>query len=176
MPSPSGSRTDAASPSLPSLGQVGELLRDWRRINVAFTRAKAKLVVVGSRSTLGADPLLARFLALMDASAWAVDLPSHVGSQHPRLAVLREIKQEAADLAASATRPSTGAVTPTASGRRKRTAVKQEDDDAGGLLARPDENVDTTPTKAREPKKARLSEEALVKGRPLLKDVLNEFL
>ncbi|KAK3945578.1 hypothetical protein QBC46DRAFT_430115 [Diplogelasinospora grovesii] len=31
---------------------IGDLLRDWRRINVAFTRAKTKLLVVGSRSTL----------------------------------------------------------------------------------------------------------------------------
>jgi len=33
-------------------GSIGELLRDWRRINVAFTRARTKLVVVGSRSTM----------------------------------------------------------------------------------------------------------------------------
>ncbi|EDO04399.1 hypothetical protein SS1G_06882 [Sclerotinia sclerotiorum 1980 UF-70] len=33
-------------------GNIGELLKDWRRINVAFTRAKTKLLVVGSRGTL----------------------------------------------------------------------------------------------------------------------------
>ena len=31
---------------------IGELLKDWRRINVAFTRAKTKLLVIGSRETL----------------------------------------------------------------------------------------------------------------------------
>ena len=31
---------------------IGELLRDWRRINVAFTRARTKLLVVGSRNTM----------------------------------------------------------------------------------------------------------------------------
>ncbi len=31
---------------------VGPLLRDWRRLNVAITRAKKKLVLVGSRQTL----------------------------------------------------------------------------------------------------------------------------
>lgn len=31
---------------------VGELLTDWRRINVALTRAKQKLLLVGSQSTL----------------------------------------------------------------------------------------------------------------------------
>ena len=33
-------------------GNVGELLSDWRRINVAITRAKTKLIFVGSASTL----------------------------------------------------------------------------------------------------------------------------
>ena len=33
-------------------GKVGGLLKDWRRINVAFTRAKKKLILVGSESTL----------------------------------------------------------------------------------------------------------------------------
>lgn len=31
---------------------VGDLLKDWRRINVAITRAKTKLIFVGSASTL----------------------------------------------------------------------------------------------------------------------------
>ena len=31
---------------------VGELLKDWRRVNVAMTRAKSKLVIVGSLGTL----------------------------------------------------------------------------------------------------------------------------
>ncbi|KAI9307426.1 AAA domain-containing protein, partial [Cunninghamella echinulata] len=33
-------------------GTTGELLRDWRRLNVAFTRAKCKLIVFGSLTTL----------------------------------------------------------------------------------------------------------------------------
>jgi DNA replication ATP-dependent helicase Dna2 len=41
---------------------VGPLLRDWRRINVAITRAKSKLVFVGSASTLAGG---SHFLNLM---------------------------------------------------------------------------------------------------------------
>ncbi|XP_071369257.1 DNA replication ATP-dependent helicase/nuclease DNA2-like, partial [Centroberyx affinis] len=33
-------------------GKLGELLKDWRRLNVAVTRAKHKLLMVGSASTL----------------------------------------------------------------------------------------------------------------------------
>ncbi|KAG0341927.1 Tripartite DNA replication factor, partial [Podila humilis] len=46
--------------------EVGELLKDWRRINVAFTRAKKKLVVFGSRTTLQGSPIFEKFLDLMD--------------------------------------------------------------------------------------------------------------
>jgi DNA replication ATP-dependent helicase Dna2 len=63
---------------------IGELLKDWRRINVAFTRAKTKLLVVGSRETLkgnrprsdGGEEMVARFVGLMEDKGWIYDLPS----------------------------------------------------------------------------------------------------
>ncbi|KAJ2626275.1 DNA replication endonuclease-helicase Dna2, partial [Coemansia sp. RSA 1290] len=45
---------------------IGELLRDWHRINVAITRARNKLIMVGSRSTLSRSPLLAAMLDILD--------------------------------------------------------------------------------------------------------------
>jgi DNA replication ATP-dependent helicase Dna2 len=55
---------------------VGGLLRDWRRINVAFTRAKKKLLVVGSRTTLEASPVFSSFLAMVTQRGWLLALPS----------------------------------------------------------------------------------------------------
>ena len=36
---------------------IGGLLRDWRRVNVAFTRAKKKLILVGSELALRSIPI-----------------------------------------------------------------------------------------------------------------------
>ena len=66
---------------------IGELLKDWRRINVAFTRAKTKLLVVGSRETLkgnrkGEEEMVARFIGLMEERRWIYDLPSDALESH----------------------------------------------------------------------------------------------
>jgi DNA replication ATP-dependent helicase Dna2 len=48
---------------------IGDLLKDWRRINVAFTRAKTKLIVVGSKRTLknSGDETMPLFSRLCDS-------------------------------------------------------------------------------------------------------------
>lgn len=45
-------------------GNLGHLLADWQRLNVAFTRAKVRLLMVGSAATLraGRVPLLQQLL------------------------------------------------------------------------------------------------------------------
>lgn len=54
------------------LRMVGELVADWQRINVAFTRAQCKLIVVGSRSTLRESVVFDLFLRLCDERQWIV--------------------------------------------------------------------------------------------------------
>ncbi|KAJ3168668.1 Tripartite DNA replication factor [Geranomyces variabilis] len=51
-------------------GNVGELLRDWRRINVAFTRAKKKLIIIGSRQTLNNTGVFPEFFKIIDEKKW----------------------------------------------------------------------------------------------------------
>ncbi|BDA50404.1 DNA replication ATP-dependent helicase/nuclease DNA2 [Coccomyxa sp. Obi] len=54
---------------------AGKLLADWRRINVALTRPKRKLVIVGSPATLAGVPVLASLWKLCCERGWAVPLP-----------------------------------------------------------------------------------------------------
>ena len=69
-------------------GKVGHLLEDFRRLNVAVTRAKYKLIMVGSYSTLyeGSD-VLKLILDRISARNHLIQLPSDTSKPHlPRIA------------------------------------------------------------------------------------------
>lgn len=56
-------------------------LTDYRRMNVAMTRAKKKLIIVGDSSTIGNNPFYANFLAYCESlgsyrTAWEFMIPS----------------------------------------------------------------------------------------------------
>ncbi|KAF8965377.1 AAA domain-containing protein [Flammula alnicola] len=63
-------------------GQIGDLVKDWRRMNVSFTRARKKLVIIGSRKTLQREPLLVQFFELMQEQGWIVPLPPAAHLMH----------------------------------------------------------------------------------------------
>ena len=80
---------------------VGELIKDWRRMNVAFSRAKSKMLVIGSQNTLANDPLLNAFLHQVHSNGWVCDLPSDAAGSHAFLSettVKRETKHVTAGL------------------------------------------------------------------------------
>ncbi|XP_059968935.1 DNA replication ATP-dependent helicase/nuclease DNA2 isoform X2 [Mesoplodon densirostris] len=57
-------------------GTLGELLKDWRRLNVAITRAKHKLILLGCVPSLNRYPPLGRLLYHLNSEKLIIDLPS----------------------------------------------------------------------------------------------------
>lgn len=61
---------------------AGSLLRELRRVNVAMTRAKSKLIIIGSRATVSSVPQMARLINFLDSKGWIYDLPRHFRDLH----------------------------------------------------------------------------------------------
>lgn len=57
--------------------KVGDLIKDWRRINVAVTRAMSKLIIFGSVSTLSAAPTIREFVEVFRIKGWIHNLPAN---------------------------------------------------------------------------------------------------
>lgn len=132
-------------------GNIGDLLKDWRRINVAFTRAKTKLLVIGSMSTLkgsgGDGNMLSKFITLMEERSWIYDLPSNALENHYFEDVI-------------ATQLTTAAATQVAQPPK---STKQKS------LATGKENV------RRAPRTATAGEKVLLKDKLITRDILNEM-
>lgn len=50
--------------------KVGDLLKEWRRINVAITRSKTKLIILGSGAIMRSIDILNRVLSLIEQKNW----------------------------------------------------------------------------------------------------------
>lgn len=55
---------------------AGSLLKELRRVNVAMTRAKSKIIIIGSRKTIGSLPEIKDFVDLLQERHWIYELPS----------------------------------------------------------------------------------------------------
>lgn len=118
---------------------IGDLLKDWRRINVAFTRAKTKLLVIGSKTTLkgsGSENMLSRFISLMEDRNWIYDMPPDGLENH-----------YFEDMGTQLTTHSPQKKTPRKGKENRRPS----------------------------PRKARISDKALLKGKLITRDILNEM-
>ena len=134
---------------------IGDLLKDWRRINVAFTRAKTKLLVVGSRDTLkgsGEHEMLSRFVRLMEEREWVYDLASDALENH-----------FFDDCATQMT--ATGGANKSPK-KTARSPLKSSQVREGKENQRPHAG----------PRKARVTDKALLKGKPILRDVWNDVM
>jgi hypothetical protein len=83
-------------------GAVGSLLRDWRRINVAITRAKKKLIIIGDPATLRHVTVLATCIDIMNHNKWSIPLPMNGHLFYNRYRYLSELVKSSS-LALSAT-------------------------------------------------------------------------
>jgi DNA replication ATP-dependent helicase Dna2 len=63
-------------------GIVGDLLKDRRRVNVALTRARSKLIILGSEKTLSSNELLRDMVALCREKGWVLDLQPDMVDAH----------------------------------------------------------------------------------------------
>jgi len=80
---------------------IGDLLKDWRRLNVSFTRARSKLVIFGSRRTLDNTKVLQDFFELVERNHWVYKLPKGAHISHdekPQLARKKAVKRSAAEI------------------------------------------------------------------------------
>ncbi|KAF9876044.1 hypothetical protein CkaCkLH20_06490 [Colletotrichum karsti] len=137
---------------------IGDLLKDWRRINVAFTRAKTKLLVVGSKNTLkgsGKEEMLSKFISLMEERDWIYDLPTDALENH-------YFDEAATQLTASGVSPMKTKNPSPKKGLQPRKVSKL------GL------GIDKE-NRRPEPKRARIGEKVLMKDKVILRDILNDM-
>lgn len=80
--------------------QIGDLVKDWRRMNVSFTRARSKLIIFGSRTTLQGAPILKEFFNLMDSQDWILPLPVDAHAAHAASFPTQNTKKRVMDEAA----------------------------------------------------------------------------
>ncbi|PFH58033.1 hypothetical protein XA68_14236 [Ophiocordyceps unilateralis] len=146
-------------------GNIGDLLRDWRRINVAFTRAKTKLLVVGSKSTLehAGGGMLSKFVALMESRDWVYDLPADAVDGH----VFDEPSWPPSPTTPPGTTRDDRAKVAMVGGARKSPAKQQQQQQQqqqGKENRRP------------SPKRARIGERALLRGKPITRNILMDMM
>ncbi|KAL8697337.1 MAG: hypothetical protein Q9201_007175 [Fulgogasparrea decipioides] len=134
---------------------VGDLLRDWRRVNVALTRARTKLLILGSKSTMKGNELLEQFVKFMDERKWVYDLPKGALEGH------------VFDDGATPLTAKTGSHDEVKKEARKKDIPRPKRIDAFVQKSKGKENK--VPTKS-----GKVTEKALLGSRPVLRDIVND--
>tara|TARA_R110002003_G_scaffold106_16_gene8854 strand:- start:1984 stop:4494 length:2511 start_codon:yes stop_codon:yes gene_type:complete len=149
-------------------GVVGDLLKDRRRVNVALTRARSKLIILGSEKTLSSNELLRDMVALCREKNWVLDLqPDAVDSHAFDEGVTQTGKTPSRSLYSSTKQPKK--VSPTPSPSKKRKALGE----VGGNTRSPNKR---SPAHGRKvPGKVVMAgKRSVLDGRPVLRDIYND--
>jgi DNA replication ATP-dependent helicase Dna2 len=135
------------------IANVGDLLKDWRRVNVALTRARTKLLIVGSWNTMRkGNELLGRLCELVSERGWRVDMAKNALSGHLFEEVITQATMPAAEKMEEEEKVVFKGVSPT----------KRKD-----LFAR---------GKRSPEKKGKLDPRSLLGRRPVMRDIVNDAM
>lgn len=152
-------------------GTVGDLLKDRRRVNVALTRARSKLVILGSEKTLSGNELLCDMVGLCREKGWVLDLQSDMVDSH----VFDEgVSQTGRTLAkASPMRRQQASRSPSVSPSKRRKALG----DITGSSQGNARSLKKRATGKRVPEKVYLAgKRGVLDGRPVLRNIYEEAL
>jgi DNA replication ATP-dependent helicase Dna2 len=105
-------------------GVVGDLLKDRRRVNVALTRARSKLIILGSEKTLSSNELLKDLVSLCREKGWVLDLQQDMVDGHAFDEGMTQTGRLSTTTTAGTSRAMNGvAKSPTPSPSKKRRAL-----------------------------------------------------
>ncbi|RYN74001.1 DNA replication ATP-dependent helicase/nuclease [Alternaria tenuissima] len=163
-------------------GTVGDLLKDRRRVNVALTRARSKLIILGSEKTLSSNELLRDMVALCREKDWVVDLQPSMVESHAFEESATQTGKTPVKQPCSSSRSNNITKSPslTPSPSKKRKAL-------GDLTAKPEKVNARSPKRRNDNKSASGSPEVkrvpgkvftagkrgILDGRPILRDIYN---
>jgi DNA replication ATP-dependent helicase Dna2 len=163
-------------------GVVGDLLKDRRRVNVALTRARSKLVILGSEKTLSSNELLGDMVALCREKDWVLDLQPDMVDSHAFDEGVIQTGKTPVRPSFSSFRPNkmVGSPSPTPSPSKKRKAL-------GDITTVPSNGKTRSPKRRFGSKATDGSAEGnkvpnkvctagkrgVLEGRPLLRDIYN---
>ncbi|CAN9177540.1 unnamed protein product [Alternaria alternata] len=163
-------------------GTVGDLLKDRRRVNVALTRARSKLIILGSEKTLSSNELLRDMVAFCREKDWVVDLQPSMVESHAFEESATQTGKTPVKQPRSSSRSNNVTKSPslTPSPSKKRKAL-------GDLTAKPEKVNARSPKRRNDNKSASGSPEVkrvpgkvftagkrgILDGRPILRDIYN---
>ncbi|KAL9081285.1 MAG: hypothetical protein Q9157_000140 [Trypethelium eluteriae] len=162
---------------------VGDLLRDWRRVNVAFTRARSKLLILGSRRTLCGNELLRQFVQLVEERGWRYDLPKGAVEAHGELRMTSSETQKSQSKGSPKRKDLKQEIMP----KRSPLQTMSANCSSQGFGASPSSQKVRSPDKAalggeknrrfKQPAKVgKISKSSIVGSRPVLRDIVNDAL
>ncbi|USP74160.1 hypothetical protein yc1106_01434 [Curvularia clavata] len=164
-------------------GVVGDLLKDRRRINVALTRARSKLIILGSEKTLSSNELLRDMVALCREKDWVLDLQSEMVDSHA-------FEEATTQTSKTPVRPSHSHISHTAASRAFTPSPSKKRKVLSDLTSTPCKVNSRSPKGRVTSKSGSCSPEAkkvpakvftagkrgILDGRPILRDVYNEAI